>query len=198
VLLDTKSNVVNWSLLVDGTSLYYAQRRVNDKKMNYAALARILSDTVNSVKAPSPAYYYTTHVKTNDAQMHFIKNLRTNMRWDAQLDNEYNASIPNQKFTRYSNIIRFDAMISFRICEHMYERPNAHLVIVSDAWPLAGPVQECLKTGTRVTLAFFGTCLDDRWRAITDEYSTTRLKFLNLDHLSDKLFSTGSELAPVY
>jgi hypothetical protein len=183
----------DWSLLVDGTALFFGQRAVSpDKTMDYRALVTLLRDHTGQSSQPRPAYFFTATDETNDKQLKFNEMVRT-LGWTVAQTTPQMAMVANPLLADADNrLIRFDASMAYAL-GRLSSAGVKHVVVVSDSYALANPVRDCVQRGMRVTVGFFGSVLDSRWHRIfrDSELPTARSRkpeFLDFDTSSHLLF----------
>ena len=194
-----------WSLLVDGTALFFGQRAVSpEKNMNYLALRDQLQRESGVSLPPRTAFFFTAADEGNPNQVKFNEMIRNTIGWHVHQVPPHEATIANPLLNEPgSRFIRFDAMIAYvlgRLTGGRAQPPQAdddgktagvsHVLVVSDSWALSGPVRDCVARGTVVTVVYFGSLIDNRWhKAFRDaEKAGSKLEFFDLDTIAQRLF----------
>jgi hypothetical protein len=182
---------IQWSLLVDGSALFFAQRAVcPEKNLNYIELNALLRGQVGSSLAPKPAYFFTAADEANEKQQKF-HHLISDLGWTVRQFPPHEATVLNPLLGGQDvRVIRFDAMLAYCLGSLRHQAEHPHIFVISDSWPLAGPVRDCVLRGTPVTVVFFGQVIDTRWHRTFREAEAQRqpLSFLDLDMFPVKLF----------
>jgi hypothetical protein len=175
----------NTALLVDGSALFFGQREASpDKNLDYVELLGAMKRHSSGGWPAKPAYFFTAADEANEKQAKFHQIIQKDLGWVVRQMPPHEAGIINSLLTddkSRSRIIRFDALIAYslgRIAGH----PNVSRVfIISDSWPLASCVKDCVARGTPVTMCFFGDFIDTRWHKLFREYEAANLDFLDLE-----------------
>lgn len=178
-----------WALLVDGSALFFGQRAVSpDKNLNYIELANLFRSSARSSLAPRPALFFTAADEGNEKQAKFHR-LIEDLGWIVRSYPPHDAVIANPLLSDSTvRTIRFDTMIAWSLGRLAGQPEIEQIFVVSDSWPLAGPIQQCVRAHkTAVTLAFFGQVVDTRWHRILRD-ADENLSFLDLDLNSGRLF----------
>jgi len=205
--LNPRSAKSSWALLVDGSALFFGQRAVSpDKNMNYMALKEHLERQSRTDTSPMPALFFTAGDEGNEKQVKFHELIKTGLGWHVHQIPPHEATIANALLDDPNNrTIRFDAMIAYALgrlsasrsvktasqAESNSANPAIDQVfVISDSWPLSGPIRDCVSRGTAVTVAFFGSFIDTRWhKAFREaEKSDQKLTFIDLDTIAQRLF----------
>ena len=220
--LNPRSAKSSWALLVDGSALFFGQRAVSpDKNMNYMALKEHLERQSRTDTSPMPALFFTAGDEGNEKQVKFHELIKTGLGWHVHQIPPHEATIANALLDDPNNrTIRFDAMIAYALGRLSASRSvktvsqadsNSgnpaidQVFVISDSWPLAGPIRDCVSRGTAVTVAFFGSFIDTRWHKTfrEAEKSDQKLTFIDLDTIAQRLFDrsrpskkSGEEILP--
>ncbi len=180
------------ALLIDGSALFFGQREASpDKNLDYNALVDAMRRHGNSRWPAKPAYFFTAADEANEKQAKFHQMIQKEFGWVVRQMPPHEASVGNSLLTddkSRSRLIRFDALIAYSLAR-IAGRPNiSRVFIVSDSWPLAACVKDCVGRGTPVTICFFGDFIDTRWHKLFREYDPAKLDFLDLER-EPNLFS---------
>ena len=195
ITMPTNLPQIPWSLLIDGSALFFGQRAVcPEKNLDYLRLGEILSAEAGSSVPPKPAFFFTAFQESNDKQLKFNDMIRNELSWKVQALPHYETTVANPLLVDHNcKLIRFDSMIAYcmgRIAEQSEKQSlGRRAFVVSDSWALAGPVRDCLLRGTPITIVFFGQVIDTRWHRFFKEMENQQLKFVDLDSFADRLFS---------
>lgn len=186
----------DWSLLVDGTALFFGQRAASpEKTMDYRAFATLLREHVDLTTQPRPAYFFTATDEANEKQLKFNELVRS-LNWTVVQTTPQMATVANPLLAdgenRQSRLTRFDASIAYAL-GRLSSANVRRAVLVTDSYALANPVRDCVQRGMHVTVAFFGSLVDSRWFQTFRESDVTaprsrKLDFLDLDTSSHLLF----------
>lgn len=154
----------SWSLLIDGSALFFGQRQISfTKNMNYPRLKGILQGESNCKALPKPAFFFTTVDESNVGQAKFHSMVR-GLGWNVRHTSLQEASIENPLLVKQcSGVVRFDSIISYCLGTLRQQKDLDHIMVVSDSWSLQEPILDCVQKGMVVSLAFFGEVLDSRW-----------------------------------
>ncbi len=184
-----------WSLLVDGTALFFGQRTVcPDKNLDYFRLAELLQNEAGSSLRPKPAFFFTSSAESNEKQIKFNEMVENDLQWKVQACPPHEAIIANPLLAdQSSKLIRFDAMIAYCLGRLAGQQEMKQVALVSDSWPLARPVRDCVLRGTPVTVAFFGSVIDTRWHRFFREMDGKGLRFFDLDPYAERLFNRARQ-----
>lgn len=180
----------SYGLLADGSALFFASRQqFPDRNLNYRALERIIAEHVGADTPASPAMLFSSIEPANEKQLKFVEFIEQNLKWSVQRIAPHDATVCNPLLTDgVFRHIRFDAWIAYAI-GRLAGKTDRRIVVVSDSWPLNGPIQECASRGTAVTVCFFGGVIDTRWhRVFREQAAAGRIDFLDLDDHSESLF----------
>ena len=176
--------------LIDGTALFFGQRAVSpEKTMNYHALREIFADIANRLIEPRRTYFFTATDESNEKQVKFHELIR-GMGWKVIQTPAQFATVSNPLLgDADSKMIRFDAIIAYTLAR-LTVAGVSQLILVSDSYPLATPVKDCVRRGANVTVAFFGSLIDSRWHHLFREEPKRPkgIEFLDLDSRIPLLF----------
>lgn len=185
------------ALLIDGSALYFGQREASpDKNLDYSALVDAMRRHHNSGWPAKPAYFFTAADESNEKQAKFHQIIQKDLGWAVRQMPPHEAGIINALLTddkSRSRIIRFDALIAYSLGRIAGHPDVSRVFIISDSWPLASCVKDCVGRGTPVTVCFFGDFIDTRWHKLFREYEPARLEFLDLER-EPNLFSRPRQL----
>src|SRR5262249_30523941 len=161
-----------WALLVDGSALFFGQRTVSpDRNLDYYNLNEFLRNhainrCLKHPADPKPAYFFTAADEANEKQQKF-HHMISELGWNVRTFPPHAAFIGNPLLGGSDvRLTRFDAMIAYCLGRLREPCPVQHIFIISDSWPLAGPVLDCVKRNTPVTMVFFGQVIDPRWHGL--------------------------------
>jgi hypothetical protein len=179
------------ALLIDGSALFFGQRAVSpDRNLNYIELQAIIRR--NALKTqPRPAYFFTSADEANEKQAKFHSLITDEIRWTVRAVPPHDASTTNPLLTEGNvRVFRFDTMIAYALGRLSGKEEVSRICVISDSWPLAGPVRDCVGRGTGVTMCFFGSVIDTRWHRVfrEAELADADLAFLDLDQYAQTLF----------
>ena len=181
------------AILVDGSSLFFAARALfPDRNLNYHALNELIHARVGSDGLAKPALLFSSIDPGNDKQQKFVEFIEHQLHWDVQRIQPHDATICNPLLTdSVFRSIRFDAWIAYALGRLAGRDEGQKVVVVSDSWSLAGPVQECAARNTSVTVCFFGSVIDTRWHKVFRDCAQdgVPVDFLDLDDDTEKLFN---------
>jgi hypothetical protein len=182
---------IPWSLLADGSALFFGQRTVSpEKNLDYFRLADLIQMEVGSSVAPKPGFFFTASQDSNEKQLKFNDMLQNELGWNVQACPPHEAMIANPLLTDQScRVIRFDAMIAYCLGRLAGQPETKRIALITDSWPLARPVRDCVLRGTPVTVVFFGSVIDTRWHRMFREMDGKGLRFFDLDPLAERLFN---------
>ncbi len=186
----TTASTESYALLADGSALFFASRQqFPDRNLNYRALDRIILEHAGTDSPASPAILFSSIEPANEKQLKFVEFIEQNLHWSVQRIAPHDATVCNPLLTDgVFRHIRFDAWIAYAI-GRLAGKTEKRVFVVSDSWPLAGPIQECASRGTAVTVCFFGGVIDTRWhRVFREQAAAGRIDFLDLDDHSESLF----------
>jgi hypothetical protein len=145
---------------------------------------------VGSSLTPKPAFFFTAADEANEKQQKF-HHLISDLGWSVRQVPPHEASVSNPLLAPQDvRLIRFDAMIAYCLGS-LWQREELHdIFVISDSWPLAGPVRDCVLRGKKITVVFFGQVIDTRWHRVfrESEAEGRPLSFLDLDMFLAKLF----------
>jgi hypothetical protein len=188
-----QNKTTDWTILADGSALFFGQRAVSpEKTLDYTELCSLLQAQCGSKTPARTALYFTAADDSNEKQAKF-HDVLGNMGWTVYQVPPQEASMANTLLSdQHVRIIRFDAMIAYALgrLTAKTETPQ-NVVIISDSWPLWGPVHDCASRGHNITIAYFGNVIDTRWHKAFRDAETAKesLTFLDLDLAHAKLFS---------
>ena len=192
-----------FAVLIDGSALFLQARNLyEDRQLDYIALGRLIADQIQGLSLPSVGaskdlwVMWTSADPKNAGQSRFLDFAERELRWTVR------RFVPNESFMieprlivgeaasgpAASRLVRFDAAISFaigRLCS------TRHIVVVSDSFALAGPLQRASKllgSDHLSTLVFFGLALDTRWHRLLRDGMDSGIKFVDLDKHDSELF----------
>ena len=196
---DPQSNSPHpYAVLSDGSALFFAARQqFPERNLNYRALDRIIrthtqghSSDQESEARGTPSILFSSIEPANEKQQKFVEFIEQQLRWSVHKVSPHDATVCNPLLTDgVFRHIRFDAWIAYAMGRLAGKEPSPHIAIVTDSWPLAGPVQECASRGTRVTVCFFGGVIDTRWhRVVREREAEGHVDFLDLDDYTGDLF----------
>lgn len=173
------------SLLVDGSALFFGQRAASpDKNLDYTVLLTIMQNHRKDRWPAKPAYFFTAADEANEKQAKFHQMIQGQLGWSVRQMPPHEASVGNSLLSETpSRIIRFDALIAYSLAR-IAGRSDvvSRVFIISDSWPLAACVKDCVERGTPVTMCFFGDFIDTRWHKLFREYGDSpKLDFLDLE-----------------
>jgi hypothetical protein len=174
------------SLLIDGSALFFGQRAASpDKNLDYEVLHEVMQKHHDNCKWPArPAYFFTAADDANEKQGKFHLMIEERFRWTVRQMLPHEARVANSLLseTPVSKTIRFDALIAYSLARLAGRPEVSRVFIVSDSWPLAACVKDCVGRGTPVTVCFFGDFIDTRWHKLFREYGdSSSLDFLDLE-----------------
>lgn len=181
----------SYALLADGSALFYsARQQFPDRNLNYRALDRIIRDHVHQNAPGTPSILFSSIEPANEKQLKFVEFIEQNLQWSVQRIPPHDATVCNPLLTDgVFRHIRFDAWIAYALGRLAGRTEKSRVVMISDSWPLAGPVQECASRGTPVTVCFFGGVIDTRWhRVFRERGATGHVEFVDLDDHTEELF----------
>jgi len=181
------------ALLVDGTALFFALRSLAPgSSLDYFRLDQFLKASIPGLSSWATALFFTSWDRGNDGQRKFLEFIESRFRWKVDRVPTHDAVVcPPIRSADGSDevpaFIRFDSRISFSLGRLAEE--YSHIVVLSDSFSLAAPMEETAKRGTQVALAFFGQLLDPRWGKLLRAADSSPVEFLDLD--KGELFSGG-------
>jgi hypothetical protein len=178
-----------WAFLADGTAFFFGQRTVSpEKNLDYFRLREVIQGEADSPLPAKPALFFTAFQESNEKQVKFNDMLQCELGWNVQACPPHEAMVANPLLIDHSSrLIRFDAWIAY--CLARLAGDTERIVLISDSWPLAGPVRDCVRRGTSVTVVFFGSVIDTRWHRVFREMDGKGLKFCDLDPIAEWLFN---------
>ncbi|MGA2441049.1 MAG: hypothetical protein ABSH08_08825 [Tepidisphaeraceae bacterium] len=172
------------SLLVDGSALFFGQRAASpDRNLDYTVLLDLMQRHGQHQWPARPAYFFTAADEANEKQAKFHQMIQGQLGWTVRQMPPHEAVVSNTLLNDGpSRIIRFDALIAYSL-GRLAGRPDVSRVfIISDSWPLAACIKDCVGRGTPVTVCFFGDFIDTRFHKLFREYDASKLDFLDLEH----------------
>src|ERR1700694_5978554 len=87
---------IPWSLLIDGSALFFGQRQVcPEKNLDYLKLGEILANEVGSSLLPKPAFFFTAFQETNEKQLKFNDMIKNELSWNVQACPHHEATVAN-------------------------------------------------------------------------------------------------------
>lgn len=180
----------NASLLIDGSALFFGQRAASpDRNLDYTVLLEIMQQHRHCRWPAKPAYFFTAADESNEKQAKFHQMIQSQLNWTVRQMPPHEASTGNSLLSDTpSRIIRFDALIAYALARLAGHAEVARVFIISDSWPLAACVKDCVARGTPVTICFFGDFIDTRWHKLFREFDPAKLDFLDLER-EPKLFN---------
>lgn len=202
-------------VLIDGSALFLCVRALGEgRPLDYRAFVRLLCASIDGLEPPSGReddetkwVMWTSATADNAGQNRFLEFAEKELLWavrrvapaDSFMVDPATALGLTQDSRASSRLVRFDAAIAFAI-GRMAE--SHRLVVVSDSFPLADPMQRAArlrggKTDPNV-LAFFGRAIDNRWQRLIRESGTHASKFVDLDDFEGQLFGAGKEVGRVH
>jgi hypothetical protein len=178
------------SLLVDGSALFFGQRAASpDMNLNYGGLLDLIQRHAGVQGQFKPAYFFTAGDESNEKQAKFHQMISENLRWTVRQTPPHEASVNNSLLgDAPARIIRFDALIAYSLGRLAGRDDISRVFVISDSWPLAACVKDCVGRGTPVTICFFGNFIDTRWHKVFRDSASDKLDFLDLDR-EPKLFN---------
>jgi hypothetical protein len=200
------SHTNNWFLLVDGTALFFGQRKISpDKNMNYLVLRDAIQRESGAATGPRGAFFFTASDEGNPNQVKFHDMIRSAVGWHVHPIPPHDATTANPLLDQPASMsIRFDAMIAYALGRLTASGASStpiqsgsqqaggrlRVLVLSDSWPLAGPIKDCVARGAAVTVVFFGSLIDNRWHKVfrDAERSESGLDFFDLDVIAPRLF----------
>jgi len=179
------------ALLIDGSALFFGQRAASpDKNLDYTELINVMERHGVHNWPAKPAYFFTAADEANEKQAKFHQMIQSQLGWTIRQMPPHEANVTNSLLSEsQSRIIRFDALIAYSLGRLAGHPKVSRVFIISDSWPLAACVRDCVGRGTPVTMCFFGDFIDTRWHKLFREYSDSDvLDFLDLE-LQPRLFN---------
>lgn len=174
------------AMCIDLTRMYYSIRRL-DVQIDYRAMVEIAQQGGPNF---DPILGFTASDPKNGAQARLLERLRS----DGWLIDEHAprdaALLSNAEKLPAEDSFRFDAAIAFALGRLIGDVDR--VVLVTDSYPLHIPVDECVRRGTRVDIAYFRDELDPRWRS---RIVSGRVGFIELDN-SDILLGRQDGCGP--
>lgn len=179
------------ALLVDGSALFFAARALfPDRNLNYHELSKIIQTHVGDLRI-EPALFFSSVDIGNEKQVKFVEFVEQNLGWTVQRVAPHEASMCNPLLTdAVFRSIRFDAWLAYALGRLTTKPGLSKIVVVSDSWPLAGPVRECAARDKSIAVCFFGAVIDTRWHKVFRESTEAfSIDFLDLDNYTEVLFN---------
>lgn len=171
------------ALLVDGSALFFGQRAVSpDKSLDYSVLQEMLIQRDSHGWPARPAYFFTAADEANEKQAKFHLMISGQLGWTVRQVVPPEANTVNALLSdSTARIIRFDALIAYAMGRLAGREDVSRIFVISDSWPLASCIKDCIGRGTPVTVCFFGDCIDQRWHKVFREAEGSGLDFLDLE-----------------
>ena len=178
------------ALLVDGSALFFGQRAASpDKNLDYNILLQMMQDHSEGIWPAKPAIFFTAADEANEKQKKFNDMIGHHLNWTVRQTPPHEAVVINPLLTDSpSRNIRFDALIAYSLARIAGRPEIGRVFIISDSWPLAACVKDCVGRGTPVTMCFFGDLIDTRWHKEFRDFDPDELDFLDLQR-EPKLFN---------
>jgi hypothetical protein len=147
------------AMCIDLTRLYYSIRRL-EVRIDYRAMVEVAQ---RGGPRFDPVLGFTASDPKNEPQARLLDRLRS----DGWLIDEHAprdaALFSSADKLAAEDSFRFDTAIAFALGRLAGEVDR--VVLVTDSYPLHVPVDECVRRGTRVDIAYFRDELDPRWRS---------------------------------
>jgi hypothetical protein len=195
--------------LIDGSALFLAVRALGDgRSLDYRALVDVLCEQVPGLSPPGARedathwVMWTSASADNAGQNRFLEFAEKELLWTVRRVSPAESFMVDpagalgltQDSRVAGRLVRFDASIAFAIARVA----DAHrVVVVSDSYPLADPLQRASRFRTSTTvpnvLAFFGRAVDGRWQRLLREPAKYGVEFIDLDDFDSPLFGSGKE-----
>lgn len=146
------------AMCIDLTRLYYSIRRL-DVRIDYRAMVEV---ALRGGPQFDPIIGFTASDPKNEPQARLLDRLRSG-GWliDEHAPRDAALFTDPQKLAAEDSF-RFDTAIAFALGRLAKKVPR--IVLVSDSYALHIPVDECVRRGTKVDIAYFRDELDARWR----------------------------------
>jgi hypothetical protein len=171
------------ALLIDGSALFFGQRAAfPDRNLDYTILDDLLRSHADGKWPPKPALFFTAADEANEKQAKFHDMIRNQLGWTVRQTPPHDATVTNTLLSDTSaRITRFDALIAYAMGRLAGNPSVSRVFVMSDSWPLAACIKDCIARDTPVTLCFFGDLIDTRFHKMIREYSGAKFEFLELE-----------------